>query len=78
MQQSHSGIPVHATREVLQARVTWPLYQSTGFEETGDQPHQCNKDLSEARRRVRWYLAIEFLADVMVLGTSPLRHVLGY
>ena len=42
--------------------------------ETGDQPRQCNEDLSEARRR----LAIEFLADVMILKPSPIRHVLGY
>ncbi|KAK3171839.1 hypothetical protein OEA41_003923 [Lepraria neglecta] len=35
-------------------------------------------DLREAHRRVGWYLAIEFLADVMGLEQSPIRHVLGH
>lgn len=35
-------------------------------------------DLREAHRRVGWYLAIEFLADVMGLEPSPIRHVLGH
>ncbi len=35
-------------------------------------------DLREAHRRVGWYLAIEFLADVIGLEQSPIRHVLGH
>lgn len=35
-------------------------------------------DLREAHRRVGWYLSIEFLADVMGLEQSPIRHVLGH
>ncbi|MCJ1458769.1 hypothetical protein MMC28_009143 [Mycoblastus sanguinarius] len=35
-------------------------------------------DLREAHRRVGWYLAIEFLADVIGLEQPPIRHVLGH
>ena len=35
-------------------------------------------DLREAHRRVGWYLAIEFLADVVGLEHSPIQHVLGH
>ena len=35
-------------------------------------------DLREAYRRVGWYLVIEFLADVIGLEPSPIRHVLGH
>lgn len=35
-------------------------------------------DLREAHRRVGWYLANEFLADVMGLEQCPIRHVLGH
>ncbi len=35
-------------------------------------------DLREAHRRVGYYLAIEFLADVIGLEPSPIRHVLGH
>ena len=35
-------------------------------------------DLREAHRRVGWYLAIEFLAEVIGLEQSPIRHVLGH
>ena len=34
--------------------------------------------LREAHRRAGWYLAIEFLTDVMGLEQSPIRHVLGH
>ena len=34
--------------------------------------------LREAHRRVGWYLAIEFLTDVMGLEQSTIRHVLGH
>ena len=34
--------------------------------------------LREAHRRVGWYLAIEFLADVIGLEHSPIGHVLGH
>ena len=34
-------------------------------------------DLREAHRRVGWYLAIEFVADVIGLEECPIRHVLG-
>ncbi|KAL2037605.1 hypothetical protein N7G274_009718 [Stereocaulon virgatum] len=34
--------------------------------------------LREAHRRVGWYLAIEFLADVIGLEQSPIWHVLGH
>ncbi|KAI9798925.1 MAG: hypothetical protein M1825_004938 [Sarcosagium campestre] len=33
--------------------------------------------LREAHRRVGWYLAIEFLSDVIGLEHSPIQHVLG-
>ena len=33
--------------------------------------------LKEAHRRVGWYLAVEFLADIAGLERSPIRHVLG-
>ena len=35
-------------------------------------------DLREAHRRVGWYLANEFLADVVGLEQCPIRHVLGH
>ena len=35
-------------------------------------------DLRKAHRRVGWYLAIEFLANVIRLEQSPIRHVLGH
>lgn len=35
-------------------------------------------DLREAHRRVGWYLANEFVADVMGLEQCPIRHVLGH
>ncbi len=35
-------------------------------------------DLREAHRRVGWYLAVEFVADLMGLEQSPIRHVLGH
>ncbi|CAD6568849.1 MAG: hypothetical protein ASARMPRED_002077 [Alectoria sarmentosa] len=35
-------------------------------------------DLREAHRRVGWYLANEFLAEVMGLEHCPIRHVLGH
>ncbi|MCJ1404901.1 hypothetical protein MMC11_008127 [Xylographa trunciseda] len=34
-------------------------------------------DLREAHRRVGWYLAVEFLTDVVGLEQSPIQHVLG-
>ena len=34
--------------------------------------------LRESHRRVGWYLAIEFLADVIGLEQPPIRHVLGH
>ncbi|MCJ1377066.1 hypothetical protein MMC17_000156 [Xylographa soralifera] len=37
----------------------------------------AGSDLREAHRRVGYYLALEFLADVMGLEQSPIRHVLG-
>lgn len=35
-------------------------------------------NLREAHRRVGWYLAIEFMADVIGLEQSSIRHVLGH
>ena len=35
-------------------------------------------DLREAHRRVGWYLANEFLAEVMGLEHCPIQHVLGH
>ena len=35
-------------------------------------------DLREAHRRVGYYLAVEFLADVIGLESSPIQHVLGH
>ena len=34
--------------------------------------------LREAHRRVGWYLAIDFVADVVGLEESPIQHVLGH
>ena len=35
-------------------------------------------ELRDAHRRVGWYLAVEFLADVIGLEQSPIQHVLGH
>jgi hypothetical protein len=38
----------------------------------------AGSNLSEAHRCARWYLAIEFLADVMGLEQFSIRHVLAH
>jgi len=66
---THGGLQVLCTIEGTTAKLLATPIRDVGV---------AGPDLRGAHRRVGWYLAIEFLADVIGLELSLIRHVLGY